>query len=335
MRKKSKEKKNLKWSLLLLLLFAILLTASTYAWFTANKIVTISSLNVQVEAQNGLQISTDAVEWKAVISKDDITAGYVGHKNQLPELMEPVSTVGEDDGAGRLRMFYGTVTPNETDGENELTATEEDEELAGNNGKYIAFDLFFKADTAMDINLTGESSVISETYADKGLQNATRVAFLVLGHGESDTPPATIQAWNTREDLAIWEPNAGSHTSVAAASANSTYYGGSTIVQAGATDQAPITYYGVKAEISAENAQKLSTVNTGTPNSTYFQQVTGIHSTNEVMTPVEGILSLQQGITKVRVYMWVEGQDVDCDNSASGSDITFKIQLEAPEQSAP
>ena len=41
---KRREKKNLKSSLLVLLLIAILLIASTYAWFTANTTVTISSL---------------------------------------------------------------------------------------------------------------------------------------------------------------------------------------------------------------------------------------------------------------------------------------------------
>ena len=327
MSKKSKEKKNLKSSLLVLLLIAILLIASTYAWFTANRVVTISSLNVQVEAQNGLQISTDAVDWKAVISNEDIATGYAGHKNQIPTVMEPVSTAGEDDSAGRLRMFYGSVNPDDA-GDYALTATEETTEQAGDNGKYIAFDIFFKADTAMDIDLTDQSRVTSAA-TEKGLQNATRVAFLVLGHGGADTQAATAQGWKTKEDLAIWEPNAGSHTSVAAASANSTYFGGKTTVQAGAVDQSPIEYYGVKANIT--DSIKLSQVDTDGANPTYFTKMTGLHSTNEAMTPVAGILNLEAGITKVRVYMWVEGQDVDCDNSASGSDITFDVQFEAPE----
>ena len=42
------------------------------------------------------------------------------------------------------------------------------------------------------------------------------------------------------------------------------------------------------------------------------------------------ILNLKAGITKVRIYMWVEGQDVDCENSASGSDIQYNIQFSIP-----
>ena len=185
----------------------------------------------------------------------------------------------------------------------------------------------------MAIDLTDESSVTSAA-SEKGLQNATRVAFLVLGHGDADTAPTTAQAWQTKEALSIWEPNAGSHTTVAAASANSAYFGGATTVQGGAVDQAPITYYGVKADI--ETPIELSKVNANTPDTTYFTQMTSgdeftLYTTNEAMTPVEGILNLEKGITKVRVYMWVEGQDVDCDNSASGSDITFDVQFEAPD----
>ena len=33
------------------------------------------------------------------------------------------------------------------------------------------------------------------------------------------------------------------------------------------------------------------------------------------------------GITKVRIYMWIEGQDVDCENNVTGTDITYKITL--------
>ena len=36
---------------------------------------------------------------------------------------------------------------------------------------------------------------------------------------------------------------------------------------------------------------------------------------------------LTAGVTKIRVYMWVEGQDVDCENSASGATINFDLQF--------
>ena len=32
-------------------------------------------------------------------------------------------------------------------------------------------------------------------------------------------------------------------------------------------------------------------------------------------------------ITKMKIYFWVEGQDVDCENNASGGAITLKLQF--------
>ena len=42
------------------------------------------------------------------------------------------------------------------------------------------------------------------------------------------------------------------------------------------------------------------------------------------------LVNLTAGITKVRIYMWVEGQDFDCDNTASGSNLLFDLQFSIP-----
>ena len=39
-------------------------------------------------------------------------------------------------------------------------------------------------------------------------------------------------------------------------------------------------------------------------------------------------------ITKVRIYFWVEGQDVDCENNASGGDISLKLQFSLNDKDA-
>ena len=38
-------------------------------------------------------------------------------------------------------------------------------------------------------------------------------------------------------------------------------------------------------------------------------------------------MSLPAGISKVRVYMWLEGQDVDMENNASGSALRYNLEL--------
>ena len=38
-------------------------------------------------------------------------------------------------------------------------------------------------------------------------------------------------------------------------------------------------------------------------------------------------MSIPAGITKVRVYMWLEGQDVDMENNASASKLSYNLEL--------
>lgn len=333
-KKTSKRKASIKSSVLVLLLIAILLIVSTYAWFTANRTVTISSLDVQVQASNGLQISTDAINWKATISNTDITQGYTGHTNQIPTEMQPVSTTGVV-ADGTMNMFLGTIIADQ-DGDYALTSKKE-VDTAGAKGNYITFDVFLKADTAMNITLTQNSNVRYTGLEDKGLQNAARVAFIDEGNVVATNPSGALALKGgtsfgaANPKTVIWEPNADSHTAEAATSANSTYFAGQDTVKSG-TENAPIAYYGNKAAIDNDNAQKLSTVNTTGASVDYFAKMEGttLKTTNAATNEVKDILHLEAGITKLRIYMWVEGQDVDCDNSASGTDIQFNIQFEAP-----
>ena len=66
-----------------------------------------------------------------------------------------------------------------------------------------------------------------------------------------------------------------------------------------------------------------------TPSATYFDKVTTKWATTANNTATPEFKQLSAGVTKIRVYMWVEGQDVDCENGASGTDITFDLQFTA------
>ena len=65
---------------------------------------------------------------------------------------------------------------------------------------------------------------------------------------------------------------------------------------------------------------------TTSPSADHFAKVTTAWSTPQTMT-AQDYGNLKAGITKIRVYMWVEGQDVDCENGASGTDIAYTIQF--------
>ena len=327
MEKRKQKRRSLRLTLLLLLLTAILLLTSSYAWFTANQTVTIAELQVNVAAQNGLQISADGNKWSARINKADlITASgtYSDLVNQFPDNFAPVSTAGNVQG-GKMDMFLGSVNAN-TSGKDVLTATVETE-ATGTTGNFIAFDMFLKVEQTTRIELTANSNVkaIGES---KGIENAARVAFLVQGNLPAGTALDTIQkqAGATTDTRYIWEPNYDVHTAAAVSHASSVY--GITTTQTGA---ARIAYDGIKAKI---DSGILMAETNATQNSTYFDTTPIEYSTKadfgsdaEGSQKTQEIFTLNPGITKVRVYMWIEGQDVDCENTASGSNIAFNIQI--------
>lgn len=323
---KNKKRKQSRILLLLLLLIgtAGLLSTATFAWFTANKTVKVEEIKVNVEAQGGIQISTDATTWKALVSQDDIRgakAKYAAAINQLPVSLKPVSTAKDIDENGRMKMFLGTVLAN-TGGDYILTATQ-DVEKHGTAGNFIAFDLFFKSDGANELNLTTNSQIVTEDLDDTGIKNAARIAFVKLGHTTAGDTLTNIQKLNagTSAETKIWEPNFDVHTAAAVNHAQNTY--GETVQQAGNPDA--LAYSGVQKAITQDNNVKVGEAKGTTE---YVKPVVPDFKTKANFDQkVNSVLSLQTGITKVRIYMWIEGQDVDCENSASGGSTTFNLQF--------
>lgn len=302
---KKKQKQSILMSLLMLLITAVALTTASYAWFSVNEAVTLSNLDIQVEAAEGIQVSTDAQTWRAAITVADILdpgPNYPGHTNQIPSQLKPVSTIGSQS-LGNFEFFEGTLIEDAT---TTLTTTESPAEAAGDVGSYMAFDLFIRSATTEDIYLASPTAL---TYApldaedSVGLELATRVAFFNRGT-QSDNDPAGARALagGTSSTQVIWEPNALENTPTA--------------IIDGATAGTKEPYYGVKA---AGTGLELENFDTQT---THFELVTTITpdtdaSPFDTTNPDNIIFTVTPGITKVRVYIWIEGQDVDCSNDIS------------------
>lgn len=346
MSKKSKEKNNLKLSILLLILLLIVLIASTYAWFTANQTVTVDSVDVHIEAQNGLQISTNATDWKSLIENTDITdKAYAGNKNQLPTSMEPVSTVGDiDDATGFMKMYYGKVESDKTDGFDKLTATAEAEPVAESaTAKFVSFDVFLRVNSDTKLKMTSGSKVVmKDGSTDKGIKQASRVAFCIEGNTPAGSDVATITGLkgaksflDPAKTVYIWEPNANLHTAAAVAHAKDNY---NITTTTGGAKKDIVTYAGIKQAFSTKTLLK-DTYTAGANFSTITPDYVTLANANGEMLNADGsegtkekpaeqkIFTLTAGITKVRVYMWIEGQDVDCENTASGTDISYNLQF--------
>lgn len=324
-RKKQRKRRSLFLSLLMIGFTGVVLTTSTYAWFTANQTVSVENIDVNVAAANGLQISVDGVNWKSIVSNADILgakATYPGAVNQLPSSTNnliPVSSALEiNEKNGFLKMFAGEVSSDDG-GSFTLSATES-VETNGDTGDFVAFDLFFQVTGNTPIYLTSESSIVTSGES-KGLQNAGRAAFVVQGNVPTGTDKDTIQGLKATADseVVLWEPNYDVHTAAAVAHAKSVYG-----IDTSEADADQLTYYGVNQVIGKELNVPVAS------NETYFTQMTPDISTTAAgisADDYEDLITLQPGVTKVRIYLWVEGQDVDCENNASGSAVTYNLQF--------
>lgn len=321
--REKRRRKKLFLAILMILFTGVLLTTSTYAWFTANKTVTVEQIDVNVAATNGLQISVDGTTWKPTITNDDIlgaSAKYNAAVNQIPAgNSAPVSTIGAINTAdGFMNMYAGAI---ETAGTDYILTAQQSKETNGTTGDFVAFDLFFSTTTDTPIYLTNASNVIYST-GPKGLENASRIAFVMSGNTSAGSDLATIQGLKATagSEVILWEPNSDVHTAAAVKNAQDAYGKGTTE----GPGAAPLDYVGVKAPISSAN-----NIPVNSTDGTYFGSISP-----KIKTPAAGIgttfekaFDLKAGITKVRVYMWIEGQDVDCENDASGGSISYNLQF--------
>ena len=363
--------------LLFLLLTVVLLSTSVYAWFTANYVVSVTDLDVTVASGSGIQISTDAINWKSLVTSSELLAAsstYADAVNQVPTrvntgtILNPVSTVntvaavngykvgGENTKSLQgLKMYLGSVTNNSL-GNYILTATEENDRN-GASGNYLAFDVFIKSDFSENttLYLTKNTSVKGYTVnsgIDTDIEYASRIAIIDEGNTASSSTTSTMQALNDGTSAIFIEPNYDVHTATGVNHA-SNVYGITTYATTAAyntandssvTYQPALAYSGVKAPIAANQADYSTGATTGVKwgdaTATNYGSLFGDVTINKLIasdndTAASGthteLMTLKPGVTKLRIYMWIEGQDIDCENKASGGTLIFNLGFEVNE----
>ena len=298
--KQNLRKKALVPAIAMVVASVIALSGVTYAWFTTGNTASVTGLDVNVQTANGIQISLDAASWRSILTADDLTntAGKSNVAIQMPSNeIAPVSTAGNIVD-GKMEMFLGAYATNGT-----LTSIKEVENN-GTSGNYVAFDLYFKSSMAQTLSLDmGDNlsfvkciDLVTGGASTVGTEKAVRVAFLDMG---SAATPAAARALKEVESLKIWEPNATSRADGVEA------------------DAGKLPYDGFKAEFAniAEDALGAD-------------QVSAVTTLTE---PSDFTFELEGAINKIRVYIWLEGQDVDCINNISFGDFTTNLAFSVPE----
>lgn len=344
MKKENKKKKRLLIALFMLVISAIALTTATYAWFSANKVVTTSGIDVKVTAATGISISADALDFGKEIDMDKIIEfakdTTFASTLQLPEELNPVSTSGIVGANTEYSFVRGELGENEevvsyTDSTVNKTFKKDKDGAETNytGGDYIAFDVYIKS--SQDINLKlADTTQIAALNADAGtgnLETGLRIGFLPLGVS-TDTSIANQQskAYNLNTvatDWKIWNPNPESHHAATLTGYNDTdseatkgYYGAkqNTTAVDGLNAKGETA---TEEEIAANANHYVKYLYKDVASSAVPAYLELIDSSNAhyiQSTEYAGnVFAVKAGINKVRVYIWLEGNDVDCVDAIS------------------
>jgi len=301
----------------------------------------VSTINIKVQGVEGIEFSADGENWGSSIDADDIIeAGGL-----IPYKFYPVSTSAVSNSSGLLNFYdvsytttgsrvtmtssYTSISPIESNGV--LTGWDSTDE-----GLYICFDLYIHAEHAQTVILNAGTSVISDV--DTGAQLAVRVAFLNLGtiaESEYNSSNPTDLTSLIGEDIqaVIFEPNAQWHASDAITMGYSSENG---IIDpyyaiSGIGEGIPATPLTQEEKANIESISCLQLIDSITYAGASVYQ-SSIYSDVLLEPDTEHtIASVDGGYSKLRIYMWLEGQDGDCVNQISGSYVTFNIKLTTKE----
>lgn len=312
-----------------LFLTALLLSTTTFAWFSANRIFEIETFDIQVVSRGGMEISTDGINWKGVTGiVDFINANqtYPSNLNQIPSSIKPVSTGGNVEG-GLLKLYYGQAEGG-IDGEQYLTATRTIEKQSYGvdpDAHFMVFDLFLKTAYRKSLTLSPESSIDYVEGVGKGIENAFRVGFINQGNVQNLNSTTQIQNSKTGDRVYIWENNSDIHTFDAVKHALDAYN-----IVTSETNAQNLEYNGIINDIPKNSNVRVKDSNPVMyPN--YFKKVPIDVYTTKLNDQPQKLFNIESGITKIRIYIWIEGQDVDCENSATSEDVLINLQLIADE----
>ena len=333
-RRSRKSKRKLNSLLLALLLSAILLIVSTYAWFSANKTVEITGITAKVSAAEGLQISLDAKNWSTSVIVNETTlnaAKTVTESNLanmqpdmcLPSELHPVSTTGAATADG-ITFYSGQVS---SDG-----ATLSSVATAAPTNNYIVFDIYLKNSSSQErdtLQLNGNSSVALGATTGKlgventGLENCPRVALELFDNTAALTAAQTTTSAltaGTSPSTSIWEPNYNKHILEVVTNDSRIAADNTPFVTLGLKSSGNGTLTGINGTEGTDFMAATSTIQTA---------ATVGEATNMKKAIGTGNLELKgNAITKARVYIWLEGQDPDCiDTASTGMYLDFVINL--------
>lgn len=304
-----KKKVMLGSGLILLVIIVIVLIL-----FIVNSIIgTNKKIELKIKTLNNLKVSADGIDYFNELTKENfnIASNVYSNENQLPNVLSRISTNGAVSD-GKLDLYYETIK-NKDNNYYVSSEKQKDEKCFNNECKnkyYLTFDLFFNSDTPETIVLTKNSYVKQKK--DKGMENAIRVAFIVEGTTNSkDTDD--IQGLEAGIKAVIWEPNCEDHSKKAINFVRDVY---------NEELDGQLSYYrGINSTFSGMNIKDIE-------DSEKYSNVSSSIATTKEFDSSQELFNIQQGTTKVRVYVWFESGDRDSMFETKVSNLDINLELE-------
>ena len=325
----SVKKKNFNLMLLVTFFLGVLLIFSAYAWFYASLDVQVKFVNLVVSKKNGLFISLDGVDFGSTVQIseesliDNLKRTYPNNTSQWAKMgLYPISSKGipHPDTAEFEMYFANNVDVDPVSSKSYISTRKSVEHGIDPSKNYIAFDLFLK-------NVTG-SPVSDNLYIDEGtnimvdagggeqvdaLINSARIGFVRIGTVSNKASIDEIQNMkcNNNCEMVIYEPNATNHTDLSIERAKK--YGIELL------DGQYFPTYAITGQMDFFELTEF--ISLQSPSENFELQITKV----DTATP---IFELPDGITKLRVYVWLEGQDIDSiETRSEGADVSIAINL--------
>lgn len=289
----------------MLLVSAIVLTSSTFAWFSMAKRVEVEKMQLNITSPDGVQISANTSAFTTMLTMADFIdeeattrwKAYEGHTNNFPELLRPSSS-NLSLGGSLPKFFEGSV--NDAD----VLSTYAVQDTTGG---YVVFDLFVKVSKNETV-WWDETTITCNDNPE--VVTAMRMAMVNGGvvneKAAAEEIVAAIPGNYTNNRVVMFEPDSTNHT------ATSGYESGASV---------PDSYI----HTASNNA------NAGRPAGKYYT-TTGAGAAqciraNENNASTTAYFNATAGVNRIRVYLWMEGNDVDCANDVAGATIDFNLVL--------
>lgn len=303
--KKTLRRRTFISAIAMLIVSAIVLTSSTFAWFSMAKKVEVESMELNITSPDGVQLSANTSAFTTMLTVADIKgesgarwAAYESNQNNFPELLSPSSSALACSNS-LPKFFSGSIND-----AGRLAATAVNSDVGSG---YVAFDIFVKLGADQKV-FWDQTKVTCDDNPD--VVSAMRVALINCGtvsaKAEADEILTRFPGNSFQNRVVMFEPDSFNHTEASG-------YADGAVVPDTYVTQAFSSY------VPGGNGRNIC------DSGTFTSSASGQRATEADGS--QAFFNGLTGINRIRVYLWMEGNDVDCENSVAGATINFDLVL--------